>query len=116
TSAEGRASVYKRFLDAVRTLPGVESAGTVDALPFSGENHGGFISLREAPAPADQLVSEIDVVSTEYLQTMGIRLIAGRWFREEETKQSSNAAIVDEVATKRFLPPNSALSQTICVH
>ena len=41
---EQRARVYRRFLDAVRAIPGVESAGTVDALPFSGENHGGFIS------------------------------------------------------------------------
>src|SRR6185369_9972621 len=33
-----RALFYKRILDSVRVLPGVESAGTTDALPFSGEN------------------------------------------------------------------------------
>jgi predicted permease len=38
---ESRGVVYKRFLDAMRAMPGVESAGTVDALPFSGENDGG---------------------------------------------------------------------------
>ncbi len=32
---EQRGSVYKRFLEAVRAIPGVESAGTADALPFS---------------------------------------------------------------------------------
>jgi hypothetical protein len=37
---EQRGRVYRRFLDAVRSIPRVESAGTVDALPFSGENHG----------------------------------------------------------------------------
>ena len=42
-----RALFYRRILDSVRALPGVESAGTVDALPFSGENHGGFVSDSE---------------------------------------------------------------------
>jgi hypothetical protein len=36
-TSEKRAAIYKRYLDAVRNLSGVESAGTVSALPFSGE-------------------------------------------------------------------------------
>ncbi len=113
---EKRGSIYRQFLDAVRALPDVESAGTVDALPFSGENHGGFVSLREAPLPNDQLVAEVDVVSTEYLPTMGIRLIEGRWFREEDMKQSSSAAIVDEVAANRLWPGTSAIGKSVCVY
>src|SRR5205085_5471498 len=31
-----RALVYRRFLEVTRKIPGVLSAGTVDALPFSG--------------------------------------------------------------------------------
>jgi hypothetical protein len=42
-----RALFYKRILDSVRALPGVESAGTVDALPFSGENNGGYVNAAE---------------------------------------------------------------------
>jgi putative ABC transport system permease protein len=69
---EQRRLLYSRFLDSVRALPGVESAGTVDALPFSGENHGGLITSNEAGVmvPNGQLPAEIDVVSSEYLQTM----------------------------------------------
>ncbi len=50
-SPEKRGLFYKRMLDAVRALPGVERAGTVDALPFSGENHGGSVSAGDAAAP-----------------------------------------------------------------
>jgi predicted permease len=32
---EKRAGIYRRFLDAAGAIPGVQSAGTVDALPFS---------------------------------------------------------------------------------
>jgi putative ABC transport system permease protein len=111
-----RALLYRRFLDAVRALPGVESAGTVDALPFSGEDHTAFVSLREMPPPNDRLAAEIDVVSTQYLQTMGIRLSEGRWFREEEVRQSSGVAIVNDVAAGRLWPGTSAIGKTICVY
>jgi predicted permease len=47
-SHERWARAYQRFLDAVRAIPGVTSAGTVDALPFSGENFGGFIATTDA--------------------------------------------------------------------
>ena len=55
---------YRTMLDAVRALPGVESAGTMDALPFSGENHGGFVQ-RQWRA---NVGAEIDVIGGEYLQ------------------------------------------------
>jgi hypothetical protein len=40
---EKRGAMYRRFLEAVRSVSGVELAGAVDALPFSGENHGGYV-------------------------------------------------------------------------
>jgi len=117
TPAE-RALVYRRFLDAVRELPGVESAGTVDALPFSGENHGGFIAASEAEIfkPGPHNIAEVDVVGGEYLQSLGVRLAEGRWFHPEEVSLSSGVALVDEVAAKRFWPQTSAVGKRLCVH
>lgn len=114
---EQHARLYRQFLDAVRALPGVESAGTVDALPFSGENHGGFIGVTEAGAidPKDRMVAEVDVVSADYLQTMGVRLKEGRWFHEEEMKPSSNTALVDDIAARRLWTAASAIGKRICV-
>ena len=73
---EQRGLLYRRFLDSIRALPGVESAGTVDALPFSGENHGALTSNSEAGVMEvhGQVPAEINVVSTEYRQSMGVRL------------------------------------------
>src|SRR5579875_519122 len=71
-----RSEVYRRFVEAVQAIPGVTSVGTVDALPFSGENHGGSISeSRNAPSDAkNQSIAEINVVGAEYLQTLGVHL------------------------------------------
>ncbi len=83
---EARALVYRKFLDSVRALPGVESAGAVDPLAFSGENHGGWVtaSENEMMGPRNQLPAEIDVVSSDYLETMGVRLFEGRSFSEDD--------------------------------
>ena len=106
-----RGLFFKRILDSVQALPGVESAGTVDALPFSGENHGGFVSgERNAP-----LTAEVDVAGGEYLQTMGVHLLEGRWFREEDMSESSDAAMVNDFAAARLWPRDSGVGRRICV-
>jgi putative ABC transport system permease protein len=106
-----RALFYKRMLDSLRALPGVEDAGTVDALPFSGENNGGYVSSPEG----SKLEGEIDVVGGEYLQTMGVRLLAGRWFREDDMAESNDTAIVNDFVATRLWPGFGAVGQRVCV-
>ncbi len=115
---EQRSAIYRRFLEAVRAIPGVTNAGTVDALPFSGENHGGSISANQA-APTDaknQSIAEIDAAGGEYLQTLGVRLVAGRWFREEEMKPASEATIINDNAARQLWPDSSAIGKALCVN
>jgi predicted permease len=107
---------YRRVLELVRQLPGVESAGTDDALPFSGENTGGLVGKGAGGAlESAQMPSEIDVVSAGYLQTMGIRLLQGRWLNEEDMNDSGNAAIVSDLVAKRLWPGESAIGKSVCV-
>jgi len=112
-----QAELFRHILESVLAIPGVESAGTVDALPFSGENHGGFVSTTEAAIvnPSGQEIAEVDVVSSEYLQAMGARLMEGRWFQPEEMGDQSEVAIVGDVAARHFWPGRSAIGQQICV-
>lgn len=110
--------LFRRILNSVRGLPGIESAGTVDALPFSGENYGGFVTAREADAGERrrQLVAEVNRVSAGYLKTLGVRLLAGRWFREGEEDEARDVAIVNDRAAARLWPGQSALDNRICVN
>ncbi|HEV2689354.1 MAG TPA: FtsX-like permease family protein, partial [Bryobacteraceae bacterium] len=109
---EQRGVLYTRILDSVRTLPGVEMAGTVDALPFSGENHGGEISKGESETVQ---IAEIDRVSSEYLPAMGVPLLEGRMFRPDDMDPARDTAIVNEVAAARFWPGESAIGKRICL-
>jgi hypothetical protein len=107
-----RALMYRRFLEAVRLTPGVVSAGTVDGLPFSGENHGGFTTTRTEDIANRkwQLVAEVDIVGGDYLAAMGARLEEGRWFHDEE----QDTAIVSSLTARRLSPGESALGKRVC--
>jgi putative ABC transport system permease protein len=112
-----RVLLYTKFLDSIRALPGVESVGAVDALPFSGENHGGGATGNEKDVmePRKQLRAEIDVVSSDYLQTMGVRLLEGRWFTKDDMKDSSNTAIMNDVAAARLWPGMDPIGKRVCL-
>jgi putative ABC transport system permease protein len=113
-----RRVTYGRFLDAVRAIPGVTSVGTVNALPFSGENDGGLVatSVTQAAQVNTQTVSEIDTVSSEYLQTMEVRLLQGRWFTSDDMKESSDAAIISELTAHRLWPGQDAIGKRLCLY
>ncbi|MGA7522041.1 MAG: ABC transporter permease [Acidobacteriaceae bacterium] len=107
---------YRRALVSVRALPGIESAGTDDALPFSGENTGGLVGKNAGGArQGGQIAAEIDDVSAGYLQTMGIRLLQGRLLNEEDMSDASDAAIVSDLVAKRLWPGESAIGKPVCI-
>ena len=108
---EARGLFYRRMLDAVRAVPGVQAAGTVDALPFSGENHGGAVS----GGGARSFTAEVDVIGGDYLQAMGIRLLEGRWFYPDEAA-SSDTAIVSTYLARRLWPNEAAPGKRVCVY
>ena len=113
-----RGVVYQHFLEAARAIPGVVSAGTVDALPFSGENFGGLVATTGAQAaqPNSQVLAEVDDVSNDYLQTMGVRLLQGRWFNAGDMSQSNTAAIISDAAARQLWPGDDPIGKRICVN
>jgi predicted permease len=110
---ESHGVLFQKVIDSVRALPGVALAGTVDALPFSGENHGGSVGKDES-SPA--LIAEINRVSADYLQAMGVRLLDGRFFREDDMDLIRDTAIVSAVTAGRLWPGESSVGKRICVY
>src|SRR5260370_27874783 len=105
--------LFQKIVDSVRALPGVEQTGTVDALPFSGENHGAIVGKGDSNS---QQMAEVNRVSADYLQTMGVRLLDGRFFREDDTDITRDTAIVSLALANRLWPGESAVGKRICVY
>jgi predicted permease len=88
----------------LRALPGVVSAGATDTIPFGGYNNDSVI-LAEGyqMRPGESVISPRAVdVTPGYFETMGVRLVAGRFFQESDAAGALPVLIIDEKLAKRF--------------
>ncbi len=104
---EAREAFYRSCLDQIRALPGVLSASAVTAPPLSG-HWGTFFTIENAPAkrPEEQDPVVLQRVAfPDYFETMGIPLVAGRTFTDQDGRsEGSRAVIVNETFARRFWP------------
>lgn len=83
-------------LAALRAVPGVESAAAVNMLPYTQTSQYNYVSLEPNPPQRGVFVSLYNA-SEDFLETLGLRLVAGRDFMPDEyTDMESLIALGDE--------------------
>jgi putative ABC transport system permease protein len=112
----------KQFFDElvtrVKTLPGVERASAVSALPMSPlgvqfELPFTIDGLAEA-SPSERPRARYRAVMSDYFQTMGIRLLGGRVFDDYDGRENgAKVAIVNELVVRRYFAGKSPLNQLV---
>lgn len=96
------ASVCKRILDQVRSIPGVAAAGLVNRLPLGGPSGLSTIEFERANNTPGELEGTDDTTtSSDYFKAMGIPLLKGRSFSEHDVKDSPPVVIIDEQVAQR---------------
>jgi putative ABC transport system permease protein len=111
---ENTIAFYTRFLERVRTLPGVESASAILPLPLSGSNMVTDFDIEEHPLPEGQRAgSPVRMIGTDYFKTMGIPLKQGRVFDETEQLNSPPVVIVNQRFAERFFPGQNVIGKRI---
>jgi predicted permease len=106
------ATMQKRVIDGVRTIPGVESAGLTDALLLNDANGLNVFTDRTADLSATNAAANAYVyhVSPDYLQAEGTALLAGRALTPHDDKDSPHVAVVNrEFARRIFGSVNKAI-------
>jgi putative ABC transport system permease protein len=105
----GVAAVEQRALDAIAALPGVRAVGATNDQDLSDDGITGDVKVSGYTAPPnDEYDVELPWVSDGYLQTLGIPLLAGRYFNAGDTAASQKVAIVNETFAKHFFGPATA--------
>ena len=107
---------YKELLSKAESLPGVVSAGTIDTLPLDvGGNVLGFaIEGRPPQQPGDDTPdAEHRVVSENYFRTMGIPLLRGRLFEEQDGPKAPQAIVINETMANRYFPNEDPIGKRI---
>lgn len=110
-----RADFFRRLLERVGALPGVEAAGAVSHLPLGGSNAsaGFLIEGRPEPPPGQELNGRYRVCSPAYFRALGITLLQGRAFTEQDQPGSTPVVIVNETLARRHWPNENAIGKRI---
>lgn len=109
-----QARFYDRLSTDVRTLPGVESAGSITRLPMFGFNASTTFTIQGQPvAPQDAPGADYRPVTQDYFRTMEIPLLSGRDFNDREMKDAPDVVIINKTLEARFFPNRPAVGQRI---
>ena len=111
---EQAAEFYKKLLDRVSALPGVQSAGAAWWIPLSGSDIGFTFNIEERPVPtAQQPVAQVNVVTPNYFQTVRVPIRQGRAFTEHDERTAPPVAIVSEGFAEHFFPGENPIGKRI---
>lgn len=102
---------YRRVLDEVHHIPGVEFAGLGDIPPVGGGWKRTPIGIEGSASALSRPESiQVQDVSPEYFRAMGIRIQSGRVFTDQDT---TDLVIVNAAAAKRFWPGASPIGRRL---
>ncbi|MDQ3917083.1 MAG: ABC transporter permease, partial [Acidobacteriota bacterium] len=112
--AERRLAFRRELLERIRAVPGVESAAEANVLPLSGSSWSNKTWMDGAD-PADAQASFFNRVSPDYFKTMGVALLAGRDFGDEDAPGAPKVAVVNETFARRLTAGENPLGRRLRV-
>jgi predicted permease len=108
----------KAMIEAVRNIPGVTAAGTVNRVPFNGGLRGVPIfqpETTEFTLNNSVLAPYVFTISPGYLEAAGTRLLGGRDFSWQDTTQTPYVSVVNETFARKMWGGTSAIGQRFIV-
>jgi predicted permease len=98
----------RELLTEIRSVPGVVDAATTTNIPLLGGSwsHGVRVGAVENS-------SKFTWVSPTYFKTMGISVVAGRGFSDNDTATSPRVAVVNQTFIRQFLGGANPIGHTL---
>ncbi len=106
---------YKKLLDELAAIPGVDAVALTSGAPFGGGNTGMPIRAIGANAlGSDDLQADWRMVSDDYFRTVGIPLLRGRTFEPADgSEQASLNIVLSANIARRFWPDGEAIGRQV---
>jgi predicted permease len=109
---------YEKLQQHLAALPGVQNAGLVSILPLAPKSvsYVPFVRPDRPPAkPGDRPNTNYRMTTPDYFRAMGISLVAGRYFTEEDTGDRPPVVIISSVLAKNHFPDRSPIGQLLMI-
>ncbi len=106
-------ALYKQIEDRFSALPGVANFSMAMYSPLEGDNWGECVIQQghPAPGPNSHCGSTWDRVSKHFLDSIGVPIVRGRNFNDQDTAGSPQVVVVNETFVKRFFPNQDPVGQ-----
>ncbi|MEK6322874.1 MAG: ABC transporter permease [Acidobacteriota bacterium] len=110
-----RTVFFQKLEERLKGLPGVTHAAIAGSQPIWGFNSSGSFKVEGQPEPEAGQWPEVffEPVTSEYFETLGVRLLEGRAFTSADTADGTRVIIINETTAKRFWPGESAIGKRI---
>lgn len=97
---------WRRVLEGVRTIPGVESAALGTNVPLTNSHSRGDITVEgmALPAPGSFPHPDRHSISPGYLHTLGVRLLRGRDFTDADLDTAPRVALINARLARDLFP------------
>ena len=112
---EGRAQFFDELIRRVQVLPGVEAVAAGNNLPLTYFGDSMPIGVEGVPDPPPDQSPDVvlRVVSPKYFGTMGIPLVAGRDFTEQDNAQATRVVIITEKTARHYWPGENPIGKRL---
>jgi putative ABC transport system permease protein len=106
---------FDQLLERIQSVRGVHEVAAASGNPMEGSNYSFAFTTKDLSevALADQPSAGYYVVSANYFHTLGIPLLAGRYFTPEDYAGSPRVAIISQTIAHRFFNTKNPIGQTI---
>src|SRR5881409_206239 len=114
--AASRQRFVEQLLNALRDIPGVQTATVSGDIPLNGGNRTLYArGDRDLPPVEQRTAAPSHDVAPDYLKTWGIPLLAGREFNEHDTGESQNVVLISQTGAKKVFPGENPIGKTLLV-
>lgn len=114
-NSEQTHAFYTRLQDRLAALPGVEHVSVSWTLPMfqflASRNY--VVEGREPPPAGHEPLVAVNGVTPSYLDTLKVRLVAGRNFSTADTVGSTPVALINEAMARALFPNENPLGRRI---
>jgi putative ABC transport system permease protein len=112
---EKRAAFFQEVVRRVQSLPGVQSVGVGNNLPFTydGDSMPIGVEGRPDPPPDQRLDVVLRVVGPGYFRTMQIPLVKGRDFTEDDRDDDARVVVISEKTAARYWPGQDPIGKRL---
>lgn len=110
-SDEAAVKIRERLIEGLREIPGVASVALASGTPFQGGLPINAFTLEQDTLPpgAPQPGAFRIIVTPGYLETLGLRLVEGRFYEDADRDPQRRHFVVDESFARKFFPNGSAV-------